>query len=216
MVETSALNVWDLLAKPRDATGDLFRRIFDALASRWSLSFRDAGTRGAFTVYNMAEQTVKDSYRELLVTRPSGRRTTPRRRSRPRCSTSTRPPRRPAGLPSRRPSSATSPSRRGSAPSRRTADSPTCGRLSPERRLPWPMSQPAGSASTRRSDSRPYGPSFQSALRTLASRRDGLAGLSRRHDDEFEAAMGLAKRRLDALGRLGAGEDEPGIARALR
>ena len=28
--------------------------------------------------------------------------------------------------------------------------------------------------------------------------------------------MGLAKRRLDALGRLAAGEDEPGIARALR
>ena len=28
--------------------------------------------------------------------------------------------------------------------------------------------------------------------------------------------MCLAKRRLDALGRLGAGEDEPGIARALR
>jgi len=36
-------------AKPRHATGDLVRRIFDALASRWSLSFRDAGTRGAFT-----------------------------------------------------------------------------------------------------------------------------------------------------------------------
>ena len=28
--------------------------------------------------------------------------------------------------------------------------------------------------------------------------------------------MGLAERRLDTRGRLGAGEDEPGIARALR
>src|SRR5712664_3513888 len=43
-----------------------------------------------------------------------------------------------------------------------------------------------------------------------------LGGVWRRHDDEFEAAMGLAERGLDALGRFGAGEDEPGIARALR
>ena len=28
--------------------------------------------------------------------------------------------------------------------------------------------------------------------------------------------MGLPKRGLDALGRLGAGEDEPGVARAFR
>src|SRR6266487_3467242 len=72
MAET-ATKVWDLLAKPLDVmldnpsllvkqalvvvldtviaagrrpTGDLFHRIFDALSRRWSLSFRDAGTRG--------------------------------------------------------------------------------------------------------------------------------------------------------------------------
>jgi len=92
LVEPTSLKVWDLLAKSlgielddvtpaakqafvvaldtvieagRHATGDLFHRIFDALASRWSTSFRDAGARGAFTVYNMTEQTVKDS--ELLI-----------------------------------------------------------------------------------------------------------------------------------------------------
>ena len=90
----TAQEVWDLLAKPlgidltdvttvqkqafvvvvdtviaagRHATGDLFNRIFDALASRWSPSFIDAGERGAFTVYAMSERTVKASYRELLL-----------------------------------------------------------------------------------------------------------------------------------------------------
>src|SRR3990172_6940618 len=44
----------------------------------------------------------------------------------------------------------------------------------------------------------------------------GSLGLSRRHDLELEAAMRLSKRRLDPVGRLGAGKDKPKIARALR
>jgi len=91
---TTAQEVWNLLAEPlgiklngativqkqalvvvldtviaagRHATGDLFHRVFDALASRWSLSFIEAEERGAFTVYNMTEQTVKASYRELGI-----------------------------------------------------------------------------------------------------------------------------------------------------
>jgi hypothetical protein len=92
-VET-AEGVWDLVAKPlgivlddatlvakqalvvvldtviaagRHSTGDLFHRVFDALAGRWSLSFQDAGARGAFTIYNTSELTVQPSYRELLL-----------------------------------------------------------------------------------------------------------------------------------------------------
>src|SRR5229473_707417 len=52
--------------------------------------------------------------------------------------------------------------------------------------------------------------------RLSAARLDALGERSRRHDDELEAAMGLPERDLDALGRFGAGEDEPGVARALR
>src|SRR5437660_2172349 len=64
--------------------------------------------------------------------------------------------------------------------------------------------------------SAPTGDLLSLDSRAAAPWLDGLAGLSRRHDDEVEAAVGLAERRLDTLRRLGAGEDESGVARALR
>ena len=52
--------------------------------------------------------------------------------------------------------------------------------------------------------------------RAAAPRLDGVARCSPREEDELEPAMGLPERGLDALGRLSAGEDEPGVARAFR
>ncbi len=55
-----------VVAAGRQQSGGLFNCVFDALAERWSDHFRDAGKRGAFTAYNMTEETVRASHRDLL------------------------------------------------------------------------------------------------------------------------------------------------------
>src|SRR5262249_53893920 len=96
--ETSVIVAQQSLAVALDSALDVgdrgtmltFNRLFDALAKRWSVHFRHAARDGARTAYDMREDTIKASWRDLLsagvridtlwkvVTGPWSRKTTGR------------------------------------------------------------------------------------------------------------------------------------------